>query len=110
MSDIRPQRDALLTRILGGRGQASQAQRRAAFENAPVAEPILKLIDKVARHAYKIADEDVAAALASGLSEDQLFELVVCAAVGQASRQYETALAALESASEGSEHAPESSR
>jgi alkylhydroperoxidase/carboxymuconolactone decarboxylase family protein YurZ len=31
----------------------------------------------------------------SGLSEDEVFELVVCAAVGQAARQYESALAAL---------------
>jgi hypothetical protein len=38
---------------------------------------------------------DIAAARASGLSEDQIFETVVCAAVGQATRQYDTALAAL---------------
>jgi AhpD family alkylhydroperoxidase len=35
-------------------------------------------------------------ATASGLSEDQIFEIVVCAAVGQATRQYDAALAALE--------------
>jgi hypothetical protein len=32
------------------------------------------------------------------LSEDQIFEIVVCAAVGQAARQHDTALAALEAA------------
>jgi alkylhydroperoxidase/carboxymuconolactone decarboxylase family protein YurZ len=37
---------------------------------------------------------------ASGLTEDEVFELVVCAAVGQATRQYEAALAALQDASE----------
>jgi hypothetical protein len=35
---------------------------------------------------------------ASGLSEDQIFEIVVCAAIGQAVRQHDTALAALEAA------------
>jgi len=30
-----------------------------------------------------------------GLSEDQIFELVVCAAIGQATRQYQSALGAL---------------
>jgi hypothetical protein len=32
---------------------------------------------------------------ASGLGEDQIFELVVCAAIGQATRQYQSALGAL---------------
>ena len=54
----------------------------------------------VAKHAYKVTDEDIAAARASRLSEDQIFEIVVCAAIGQATRQYDTALAALEDATE----------
>ena len=45
-----------------------------------------------------VTDEDIAAARASGLSEDQIFEIVVCAAIGQAKRQYDTALEALEAA------------
>ncbi len=47
---------------------------------------------------------------ASGESEDQIFELVMCAAIGQATRQYETALEALTEAMTGkkrSEHASE---
>ena len=47
-----------------------------------------------------MTEEDVAAAKAAGLREDQIFELVVCAAIGQATRQYDTALAALTAASE----------
>jgi len=64
------------------------------------------LIDKVAKRAYTVTDEDIAAAMSSGLSEDQIFEIVVCAAVGQATRQYDTALAALNAATERSGHAP----
>ena len=37
----------------------------------------------------------MAAAKASGCTEDQIFELVVCAAVGQSTRLYEAGLAAL---------------
>jgi alkylhydroperoxidase/carboxymuconolactone decarboxylase family protein YurZ len=45
----------------------------------------------------------VAAVLAAGLSEDQLFEIMVCAAIGQAHRQYTSALAALAAATGSSE-------
>ena len=98
MSDITQGRKALVARILDGGGRASQAQRSAAFNNAGLSEPLSKLIEKVARNAHTVTDENIAAAKASGLSEDQIFEIVVCAAVGQATRQYDAALAALEAA------------
>lgn len=98
MSDISQARAALVARILEGGGTASRTQRRAAFENAELAQPIGALIDKVASRACEIVDEDIAAARAWGLSEDQIFEIVVCAAVGEAVRQYEAALAALDAA------------
>jgi alkylhydroperoxidase family enzyme len=53
------------------------------------------LIGKVTEQPTQITDEDIAAVKASGLDEDQIFELVVCAAIGQATRQYESALGAL---------------
>jgi hypothetical protein len=98
MSDITQARRATVERVLEGDGRASHAQRRAAFDNAGLAEPLSTLIDKVVKHAYKVTDDDIAAARASGLSEDQIFEVVVCAAIGQATRQNNTALAALEAA------------
>ena len=98
MSNITQARRALITRILEGDGKASRAQRRAAFDNAGLAEPLNALIDKVTKHAYRVTDDDIGAARASGLSEDQIFEILVCAAIGQASRQHDTALAALEAA------------
>jgi len=49
-------------------------------------------------NAYLVTDNDVVAAKTSGLSEHQIFEMVVCATIGQADRQYEQALAALEAA------------
>jgi hypothetical protein len=95
MSDFTQARKALVARILKGHGRAPHAQRRAAFDNAGLAEPLGTLIDKVVRHAYKVTDDDIAAVKASGLSEDQIFELAVCAAIGQATRQYDAAIAAL---------------
>jgi hypothetical protein len=95
MSDITRARKALVARILEGDGRASHAQRRSAFNNAGLPELLNRLIEKVAERAYTVTDEDIAAVKASGLSEDQIFEIVVCAALGQATRNYETALAAL---------------
>ena len=100
MSDITHARKALVARILQGDGRASQEQRHAAFDNAELAEPLRTLIFKVAKHADKVTDEDIAAARASGVGEDQIFEIVVCAAIGQATRQYDSALAALDAATE----------
>lgn len=85
----------LVSRILEGPGRAAQSDRRAAFGNAEQREPLHTLIDKVAHRPTQVTNEDIAAVKASGLTEDQIFELVVCAAVGQASRQYDTALQAL---------------
>lgn len=101
MSNITQARQAVIDRVLRGDGRASAEHRRAAYDNQNVPEKLRPLIDKVAKHAYKVTDEDVAAAKAAGFTEDQLFELVVCAAIGQASRQYEGALAALAAATKG---------
>ncbi len=91
---------AMVTRVLEGDGKTSRTQRRAAFDNTGLAEPLKTLVNKVAHAAYKITDEDIDAVRASGLSEDQIFELVVCAAIGQATRQYASGLMALDAAIE----------
>ena len=70
--DIRQARKAVVTRILEGDGKASPALRRAAFNNTGLAKPLHTLIDKVARHAYRVTDEDIAAARAAGLSQGTL--------------------------------------
>jgi hypothetical protein len=100
MAEIAQLHRELVARVLEGNGKAAPELRRAAFENAGLSEPIRTLIEKVAYHAYHITDEDVAAARTAGLSEDQIFEIVICAAIGQASRQYSSALAALASATD----------
>lgn len=96
MSNITEARKALVRRILEGAGRASAAERRAAFNNSGLEGAAAVLVDKVAMHADQVTDEDISNARNSGLSEDQIFEIVVCAAVGQASWQYDAALAALD--------------
>jgi hypothetical protein len=95
MSDFTRAHKALIARLLDGEAETPPAQRRAAFENTGFAEPLHTLIHKVVNHAYKIGDADIESVRESGLSEDEIFELVVCAAVGQATRQYNAAMTAL---------------
>jgi hypothetical protein len=95
MTDITRLHRELVARVLGSNAQAPAALRRAAFENEGLSEPVRTLVEKVAGRSYAVTDEDMAAVRAAGLSEDQIFEIVVCGAVGQASRQYDGALAAL---------------
>lgn len=96
----------LLNRILKGQGYATQEQREAAFNNGDLPQPLSSLIGKVALYSYKVTDSDINAVKNTGVSEDQLFELIVCAAAGQASRQYESGLSALsEAIRKGGPHA-----
>ena len=96
-------RAAVLERALHAAGKSSGTDRRAAFDNREVPPVARALIAKVAQEAWTVTDEDVAAVKAAGLSDDQIFELVVCAALGASTRQLDAALAALDLATE---HAP----
>ena len=86
---------ALVDSVLNGEGRASTEQRASAFRNADVPPPLRALIGKVVTSPAQVTDADFAAAKAAGFSEDQLFELVISAAVGQSTRRYEAGLAAL---------------
>jgi len=88
----------LVARVLYGEGRAPTEVRRAAFDGVGLDEPTRTLVDKVCYRAHLITDEDVSALRTAGRSEDEVFEIVVCAAIGQATRQYQGALAALATA------------
>jgi alkylhydroperoxidase family enzyme len=94
---------ALEDRILNGDGRASAEQRARAFSNAGLSEPLGGLLGKVATRPTLVTDADFATARAAGFSEDELFELVICAAVGQSARLYDAGLAALADAVNGEE-------
>jgi CII-binding regulator of phage lambda lysogenization HflD len=91
-------RQAAIRRAVDGPGKSSTDARRAAFANANVVAASAALVDKIAHAASKITDDDIAAARTAGLSEDEIFEITVCAAYGQALRQLEAGLAALAAA------------
>lgn len=110
MTGISELRRALISRILEEDASAPRTLRHAAFENVRLTEPLNCLVEKVAKHADRVTDDDFAAAKAAGYTEEQLFELVVSAAVGEATRQYENALAALDTAIQRSGNASDSSR
>lgn len=88
-------RDAAVERVRSGKGHASVEDRRAAFDDN---FPKLPLIAKVAKNAWKVTDEDIAEAKKLGFTEDQLFELIVCAALGKSKRQYDAAIAVVDEA------------
>ena len=89
----------LVDRILNGPGDTTAEQRAHAFENARVGPALDPLLGKVATSPTRITDADFEVARAAGFGEDQLFELVIASAVGQTTRMYDAALAALEEAS-----------
>jgi len=91
-------RQRVVDRAVNGDGVSSTSARRAAFDNRDVEPRARMLVDKVARHAWTVTAQDVDAPRAAGVSEDEIFELVVCAALGQATRQLDAALAALDAA------------
>ena len=91
-------RKAAIERTVRGAGSTPADQRQAAFDNRNVPAAAAALVDTIARNAWKVTDEDVAAAKAAGLSEDAIFELAVSAAMGQATRQLDSALAAVDAA------------
>ena len=86
--------------VLKTQGDTPEGLRRAVLDRAAGARdgvpPELKAyVDKVARHAYRVTDEDVAALKRAGHSEDKIFELTVAAAVGAALHRLERGMAAL---------------
>jgi hypothetical protein len=91
---------ALVDRVRNGNGRASVEQRRRAFHNEGLSPPLDQLIGKVATKPATVTEEDLAAAKESGCTEDEVFELVICAAVGQSARLYDAGLAALAEATD----------
>lgn len=91
----RPPADDVVQSVLGAAGAIDAVARLTALQHGGAVatgdgnDDVLselgaagELVDKVARHAYRVTDDDVAAARAGGWSEDELFDLVVATAVG----------------------------
>jgi alkylhydroperoxidase family enzyme len=78
-------RDIVLETVLQGPGEIDPSIRAAAAARSSVPAELQDLVEKIHHHAYKVTDEDVAR-LKSTYTDDELFEIIVSAALG-ASRQ-----------------------
>jgi alkylhydroperoxidase family enzyme len=91
----RRQREATEAAVLRGPGRTDAALRQKVAQGTDVPAELAALVEKIGRHAYKVTDEDLAA-LRTRYSEDELFEIVVAAALGAATHRLDAGLRALE--------------
>jgi alkylhydroperoxidase family enzyme len=70
--------------------------RTAAEPDRPVPPAAEAYTDTVRRHAYRVTDAQVEALRDAGLSEDDVFELTVAAAVGAGLERLEAGLGAMQ--------------
>jgi alkylhydroperoxidase family enzyme len=86
---------------LDGPAETAAAVRRAVAARAggragaEVPAGLAAYVDTIARHAYRVTPEDIAALRAAGFSEDAIFEVTVGAALGAGLARLEAGLAAL---------------
>jgi alkylhydroperoxidase family enzyme len=105
-----PTVQALVASLFDGRGDTEPALRRAVAERAESASLDVSVaagalpaeldayVDKVARHAYRVTDDDVAALRSAGHTEDAIFEITLSAALGAGLVRMERGLTALRGA------------
>jgi len=90
-------RDQVLRSVLDGPAHTESSLRHAAAADGDVGAALQPLVDKIHRHAYKVTDEDLSR-LRPHYDEDQLFEIVVSAALGASRQRLVAGLRALEDA------------
>jgi alkylhydroperoxidase family enzyme len=82
--------------VLDGPGHLDQSIRQQVALGRPPAD-VAVLVEKIRDRAYTVTDADIDA-LRARYSDDQLYELIVAAAIGAAGHRLQRALAALEDA------------
>ena len=90
-------RDLVLETVLKGPGESLPAIRQAAADGRGVPADLQALVDKIHSHAYKVTDDDISNAQAK-YGDDQMFEIVVSAALGASRQRLLTGLKALSEA------------
>lgn len=87
---------ALLTeRVLTSPGELEPHVREAIAAGRGIPPALAEYIQKVNLHAYKVTDEDIEALRRAGLTEDQIFEATVSAALGAGLKRLRAGLDAL---------------
>lgn len=90
-------RDDVFEAVFQGPGESDQSLRAAAAMNEGLPADLAALVSKIHDHAYKVTDQDVAAAQRS-YGDDRMFEIIVSAALGASRARLAAALAALDEA------------
>jgi alkylhydroperoxidase family enzyme len=98
----------LLDTALRGPATTDPEKRRELFtratalalggETTKAEEQLDRYADKVALWAYKVLDEEVEGLREAGYSDDELFELTICSALGAGAVRFATGLRALKGA------------
>jgi hypothetical protein len=90
-------RTRTVERVLDGPALTSSSLRHAAAERDELPVELRTLIDKIHDHAYRVTNEDIAR-LQATYNDDQLFEIIVSAALGASEHRLAAGLRALEEA------------
>jgi hypothetical protein len=90
-------RDRVLASVLQGPGESDPALRASVADGNDVPSDLHPLVDKIHRHAYKVTDDDIAGPQAK-YGDDQMFEIVVSAALGASRNRLLAGLEALDKA------------
>ena len=96
----RAERRALLRQMLSSATQVPghlepSLRSAAAHGDGPLPPDLDALVSKIKGCAAQVTDEDIAALLAAGHTDDQLFELTVATALGASNDRLTAALRAL---------------
>ena len=78
--------EARVAELAGSTGPQSDTEVPSELES---------YVDKVARHAYRVTDDDIEELRSADYSEDAIFEITLCAALGAGIGRLERGLAAL---------------
>lgn len=99
---------ALIRTVLGGAGTLDRATRARLYaravalarrQDAPeIPDDMQAFADKVALWAYKTLDREIDALRQAGRSDDAIFELTICTALGAGAARQVAGLSALEEA------------
>ena len=81
--------------ILRSAGALGASAREALAAGSEIPQALKLYVEKVTRHAYRVTDGDIRSLLATGYSQDQIFEATLSIALGAAQTRLRAGLIAL---------------
>lgn len=91
----------LIKTVLESPGVTSPGLRESIFHGKDIPGSLNVYAAKVHRESYKITEDDIRKLISEGCTEDEIFEVTVCAALGASKPELDRGLQALkESANE----------